>query len=140
ALDRDGSPSKVAELVSSTLAAGTWNCLTLIFFQGAVPADVATQLLSKPSMRFVPPPLRASWKNNRQLASLTAYQFGRLRLNDEKRKEFVRALRQGGAKILLGTDTPNQFIVPGFAVHEELRNLVDVGFTPYQAINAATNG
>jgi imidazolonepropionase-like amidohydrolase len=132
ALDRDGSPSKVSELVSATCRAGTWNCLTLVFFQGAVPVDVASRLLSKPSMRFVPPALRDGWKNNRQLASLTAYQFGRLRLYDEKRIEFVRAL--------LGTDTPNQFIVPGFAVHEELRNLVDAGFTPYAAIDAATRG
>lgn len=28
--------------------------------------------------------------------------------------------------------------MPGFAVHEELRNLVDVGLTPYEAILAAT--
>jgi imidazolonepropionase-like amidohydrolase len=91
-------------------------------------------------MRFVPPALRAAWKNNRQLAFLTAYQFERLRLYDEKRREFVRALHQGEAKVLLGTDTPGPYIVPGFSVHEELRNLVDVGFTPYEAIDAATNG
>jgi len=139
-LDRDGSPGKVSELVSATRSAGTWNCLTLVFYQGAVPADVASRLLSKPSMRFVPPAVRDGWKNNRQLASLTAYQFGRLRLYDQKRMEFVRALHQGGAKVLLGTDTPNQFIVPGFAVHEELRNLVNAGFTPYEAIDAATRG
>ncbi len=138
ALDRGASPGKVEELVAATRRAGTWNCVTLVFFQGAVPADTASRLLSKPSMRFVPPALRAGWKNNRQLASLTAYQFSRLRLYDEKRREFVRALHRGGAKILLGTDTPNQFIVPGSAVHEELRNLVEVGFTPYEAIRAAT--
>jgi len=78
------------------------------------------------------------WKNNPQLSSLTPYQLGRLRLYDQKRNEFVRALHEGGAKILLGTDTPNQYIVPGFSAHEELRNLVDVGFTPYEAIRAGT--
>lgn len=138
ALDRDISPGKAEELVSMTRGAGTWNCVTLVFYQGAVPADVASQLLAKPSMRFAPPALRAGWKNNRQFASLTAYQFGRLRLYDEKRKEFVRALHRGGARFVVGTDTPNRFIVPGFAVHEELHNLVDVGFTPYEAICAAT--
>jgi imidazolonepropionase-like amidohydrolase len=138
ALDRDPSPGKAEELVRATVSAGTWNCVTLVFYQGAVPADVGLQLLAKPTMRFAPPALRAGWKNNRQLASLTPYQFSRIRLYDEKRKEFLRALHRGGAKILLGTDTPNQFIVPGLAVHEELRNLVDVGFTPYEAISAAT--
>lgn len=140
ALDRDQSPGKITELVSATRRAGTWNCVTLVFFQGAVPADEAARLLAKPSMRFVPPALLSLWKNNPQLSSLTPYQFSRLRLYDEKRRQFVRALHEGGAKILLGTDTPNQFVVPGFAVQEELRNLVSVGFTPYEAIRAGTSG
>jgi imidazolonepropionase-like amidohydrolase len=139
ALDRDASPGAVERLVAATVKAGTWNCLTLVFFQGAVPPEQGLQLLAKPSMRFVSPELRASWRNDPQLASLTPYQFSRVRLYDEKRKEFVRALHRGGAKILLGTDTPLQYIVPGFAVHEELRNLVDVGLTPYEAIRAATS-
>lgn len=138
ALDRDQSPGKASELVSETIKAGTWNCVTLVFYQGAVPPDEASRLLAKPSMRFVPPGLLTVWKNNPQLSSLTPYQFGRLRRYDHKRNEFVRALHEGGAKILLGTDTPNQYIVPGFSAHEELRNLVDVGFTPYEAIRAGT--
>ena len=138
ALDRDPSPGKAEELVAATREAGVWNCVTLVFYQGAVPAEEAAGLLAKPSMRFAPTALRAGWKNNRQLASLTPYQFSRLRLYDEKRKEFVRGLHRGGARILLGTDEPNQFIIPGFAVHEELRNLVEVGFTSYEAISAAT--
>lgn len=138
ALDRDPSPGKAEELVAATVRAGTWNCVTLVFYQGSVPPDVGSQLLAKPSMLFVPPSARAAWINNRQLRSLTPYQFGRLRLYDQKRKEFVKALHRGGARILVGTDTPNQYVVPGFAVQEELRNLVDVGFTPYQAISAAT--
>ena len=91
-------------------------------------------------MRFVPPALREVWKNNPQLTSLTEYQFGRLRLYDQKRRDFVRALHRGGARLLVGTDTPNQFVVPGFAVHEELANLVEVGLTPFEAIRAATSG
>ena len=139
ALDRDKSPGKAAALVSATRTAGTWNCVTLVFFQAAVPADQRAQLLAKPSMRFMPPALLSPWKNNPQLASLTPYQFSRIRLYDEKRNEFVRALHEGGARILLGTDTPNPFVAPGFSVHEELRNLVSVGFTPYEAIKAATS-
>jgi imidazolonepropionase-like amidohydrolase len=51
----------------------------------------------------------------------------------------VKALHEGGARILVGTDTPNPSVAPGFSVHEELRNLVDVGFTPYEAIKAGTS-
>jgi len=139
ALDKDDSPKRVAELVSATREAGTWNCVTLVFFQGAVPAEEASRLLARAYMRFMPPAMISAWKNNPQLASLTSYQFDRIRLYNEKRNRFVRALHEGGARILLGTDTPNPFVVPGFALHEELRNLMNVGFTPYEAIKAGTS-
>jgi imidazolonepropionase-like amidohydrolase len=138
-LDRDPSPGAVERLVAATVRAGTWNCVTLVFHYGAVPPEEALRLLAKPSMQFVSPALRASWKNDPQLASLSPHQFSRVPLYNEQLKKFVRALHRGGAKILLGTDTPNQFVVPGFAVHEELRNLVDVGLTPYEAIRTATS-
>jgi len=139
ALDRDPSAGKVTELVSETLRAGTWNCVTLVFYQGAVPPDEGARLAAKPSMRYLPPAVVAAWTGNKQLAWLTPYQFSRIRLYDQRRNDFVRALHRGGAKILVGTDTPNAYVVPGFAVHEELRNLVNLGFTPYEAIRAATS-
>jgi imidazolonepropionase-like amidohydrolase len=140
ALDKDGTQVNESKLVADTVKAGTWNCVTLVFYQGAVAGEEAAKLLAKPSMRFVPPALREVWKNNPQLTSLTEYQFGRLRLYDQKRRDFMRALHRGGARLLVGTDTPNQFVVPGFAVHEELANLVEVGLTPFEAIRAATSG
>jgi imidazolonepropionase-like amidohydrolase len=73
-------------------------------------------------------------------ANLTEYQFGRIRLYDQKRRDFVPALRAGGARLLVGTDTPNSFVVPGFSMYEELANLIDVGLTPFEAIRAATSG
>jgi imidazolonepropionase-like amidohydrolase len=139
ALDRDPSPGKMAELVSKTVRAGTWNCVTLVFYQGAVPPSEGARLEARPSMRYLPEALLASWTGNRQLASLTPDQFSRIRLYNEKRNDVVRALHRGGAKILVGTDTPNAYVVPGFAVHEELRNLVNLGFTPYEALRAATS-
>jgi adenine deaminase len=48
-------------------------------------------------------------------------------------------LHKAGARILLGTDTPNPFVVPGFSIHNELQNLVNAGLTPYEAIKAGTH-
>jgi hypothetical protein len=55
-------------------------------------------------------------------------------LNDR----ILRALRDADAPLLLGTDTGNPFVVPGFSVHEELELLVQAGLTPYQALRSAT--
>jgi imidazolonepropionase-like amidohydrolase len=50
----------------------------------------------------------------------------------------VGMMRQNGVKVMTGTDLSDGRIFPGFSVHEELALLVDAGFTPAEAIEAAT--
>jgi imidazolonepropionase-like amidohydrolase len=50
----------------------------------------------------------------------------------------VRALRDAGARLLLGTDETNPFIVAGFSVHDELALFVEAGLSPYEALRAGT--
>ena len=140
ALDRDTSPGKAAQLVAMTVKAGTWNCPTLVFYQGALPSDEIEKAVAlRESSSLMPPALLRIWSNNPQLRSLTAYQFSRIRLYDQKREAFVTALHKGGAKLLLGTDEPNTLVAPGFAIHQELANLVHVGMTPFEALRAGTS-
>ena len=49
-------------------------------------------------------------------------------------------MRKGGVRLLLGTDagTGGMGIVPGYSIHDELRILVENGFTPYEAIATGT--
>jgi imidazolonepropionase-like amidohydrolase len=47
-------------------------------------------------------------------------------------------LHQAGVPLLLGTDSGIMAIVPGFSIHDELRILVESGFSPYEAISAGT--
>ena len=56
------------------------------------------------------------------------------------RKKLVKALHDAGAGLLLGTDYGNPFVVPGFSLQLELRNFVDAGLSPFQAIRAGTSG
>lgn len=51
----------------------------------------------------------------------------------------MKTLHDAGARLLLGSDTPNPFVVPGFSIHQELQNLVDSGLTPYESIKAGTH-
>jgi imidazolonepropionase-like amidohydrolase len=50
----------------------------------------------------------------------------------------VRGLHEGGAHLLLGTDTVKLGALPGYSLHEELENFVAAGMTPYQALRAGT--
>jgi hypothetical protein len=51
----------------------------------------------------------------------------------------LAGLHEGGVQLLLGTDALGGIgIVPGYSVHDELRLLVENGFTPYEALLAGT--
>jgi imidazolonepropionase-like amidohydrolase len=53
----------------------------------------------------------------------------------------VRRMHELGVLILAGTDAGSVLMYPGFALHEELRLLVeDAGFTPLEALWSATVG
>ncbi|WP_148256718.1 amidohydrolase family protein [Kribbella flavida] len=54
------------------------------------------------------------------------------------RQRFVRELFAHDVPILAGTDTGTPYMVPGFALHDELELLVAAGATPRQALYAAT--
>jgi imidazolonepropionase-like amidohydrolase len=53
-------------------------------------------------------------------------------------RDNVRRLRLAAVPVVVGSDAPSPGTTFGYTFHEELRNLVEVGFTPRQAIAAAT--
>ncbi|HYL57362.1 MAG TPA: amidohydrolase family protein, partial [Candidatus Acidoferrales bacterium] len=55
-----------------------------------------------------------------------------------KMKLMVRRMHEAGVPLHVGTDTINAFVVPGAAMHEEMHNFQDCGFTPEQVWVAAT--
>jgi imidazolonepropionase-like amidohydrolase len=52
----------------------------------------------------------------------------------------LKGLHVSGVLLLLGTDagTGGMGIVPGYSIHDELRILVENGFTPYEALKTGT--
>jgi len=52
----------------------------------------------------------------------------------------LKELKKAGVRLLLSTDagTGGMGIVPGFSIHDELRILLENGFSPYEAIAAGT--
>lgn len=132
---------RLAEVAVAMREAGTWSCPTLVTMQKWAQGDAATAMLARPEMRYVSPSIRAFWGPKSPMNYLnripaTAVQAAHDALPFQQ--SAVRALRDAGAGILLGTDMGNPFVTAGFALHEELGYLVAAGLTPYQALRAGT--
>lgn len=52
----------------------------------------------------------------------------------------LKGLHESGVLLVLGTDagTGGMGIVPGYSIHDELRILIESGFTPYEALKTST--
>jgi imidazolonepropionase-like amidohydrolase len=50
----------------------------------------------------------------------------------------VHELWKAGVPLMAGSDAPEFFVVAGFALHDELRTMVEAGLTPYAALQTAT--
>lgn len=54
------------------------------------------------------------------------------------RMRLLKALQDAGVPIIFGTDSPQQFSVPGFSIHREMAVMEEAGLTPQQILYSAT--
>jgi imidazolonepropionase-like amidohydrolase len=132
--------ARIPALVERSLRAGTWNVATESFLEGFAhpPASVAA-LRARPDMKYLPPATAESWMSARArflgAQAPTAAQFDRFL---ELRRQLIRTLHEAGAPLLVGSDAPQIFNVPGFSAHDELAALVKAGVPAHALLRAAT--
>jgi len=132
--------ARIPGLVAATSNAGVWNVPTQTLIEN-VPAPTPTvdELLARPELAYVAPQTREQWANaKRQITSAAGYDANRARALVAVRRELIKALHEGGAGLLLGSDAPQIFNVPGFSLHRELEAMVAAGLTPYEALRLGT--
>ncbi len=137
--DERADLGKIPSLAAMTVAKGVWICPTLEMFRiyAANPEEIKA-IRNHPSMKYVPAQRRNAWNElERYLLSDQWDSKGREPVFDVMFR-MVKGLHEAGAKLIVGTDCPIPFEVPGFSLHGELKNFVDAGLTPYAAIKAAT--
>lgn len=103
-------------------------------------SPIAPEVLrDAPEMVYMAPQTRNSWfKTKQDLLANPTYQKTNIQNYLQLRRDLIKACQQSGVGLLLGSDGPQVFNVPGFSVHHELKYLVDAGLTPYQALRTGT--
>jgi hypothetical protein len=99
------------------------------------------QFLRRPENRFLPESYLERFREGRekhQMQFRGGEVFAPLKYMLDKK--LLAGLKEIDIPLLLSTDagTSGMGIVPGFSIHDELRILVENGFTPYEAIAAGT--
>lgn len=130
-------PERIGDLARATAASDTWVVPTdslMAHVAGDTPTD---ELLARPEMQYISAEQREQWRERRERFTGerdpdTAERFLELRL------KLIKALHDAGAGLLLGSDAPQVFNVPGFSIHHELDRLTRAGLGPAQALATGT--
>lgn len=132
---------RLPELVAATAAAGVANVPTETLFEQFVSAEPASALAARSEMRFVPAATLGQWVERKQQAvAERGFDPGVAARAISLRRELIRSLHEAGASLLLGSDAPQVFNVPGFSLHRELALMVEAGLSPYEALASGTTG
>lgn len=130
---------EVPDLARTFARNGTWFVPTIVAYdmrtrRGELAAN------PDPRLRYVPPVLRKYWDQASPVSDRDRdpkVVAGRQRFVEFGR-EMTRRMHQAGVAIAVATDLAGRDVLPGFAVHDEIGQLVASGLTPMEALRAAT--
>ena len=117
----------------------TWQVPTLILKQRNYFAADSRYLTESPRLKYVPADEQAIWK-------LYSARYKNLSQDEGNLREkiwraylaLIEPMRHAGVDFMTGTDVGNEYIYPGFSLHDELAVLVKAGLSPVEALQAAT--
>ena len=130
---------RIAEIAARTAASSTWNVPTESLFEHRVSEVAVAELSNRSEMRYMPDETVRRWAQTKERQESEAgFNSDIAARAIELRRKLIMALHEAGAGLLLGSDAPQVFNVPGFSLHHELRFMVESGLTPFEAIATGT--
>jgi imidazolonepropionase-like amidohydrolase len=134
----DAFDASVCERTARALAAsGTVEVPTLVLDEFESRPDYLA-FRDDPRWRYLREDERARWI--RATKSLPADDRTAAARRRAVARKIIPILLRAGVPIFAGTDSPMPNVYPGYALHDELEQLVASGFSPAQALRAATSG
>jgi imidazolonepropionase-like amidohydrolase len=132
-------PTKAQQVFQYLRKNRTWQVPTLVTKRSLALIDDIVQKNDQ-RLKFIPSDLLKRWspKENFLLRYRTPEYIAYNKRLFKKEMELVGAMHRAGVPFMTGTDLSIPYVFAGFSVHEEMALLVEAGFTPMAALQAAT--
>ena len=133
------SDAQCQALAQAFVQNGTWQAVTLIRLRtqdyGDDPAYV-----NDPNLIYVDKTRRALWAQTGQLFTATITPTTRTTLQQyyAQQLKVVKLMKQAGVKMLAGSDLGGGWVIPGFSLHQEFRQLAAAGLSPLEILQMTT--
>lgn len=146
AFDKPIENARLQHIVQLTKSANAWVVPTLVLWRiGIIGLEDAEDLSKLAELKYWPQESRPgvegvkSWGTRQgRAAERRKENPSRAEQWDKNRMTLLKALNDGGVGILMGTDSPQIFSVPGFSLHNEMAAMSESGLTPYEILKSGT--
>ena len=133
--DEDAIP----EIAERTRDAGVWNVPTETLMHNLLLMNPDMAEKDRPELRYLPADMVERWQDwARRTQADEDYDRQAAEAFMALRKDLIKALHEAGAGLLMGSDAPQVFNVPGFSIHHEMAIMEAAGLSPYEVLRTAT--
>jgi imidazolonepropionase-like amidohydrolase len=128
---------RIPVLVKETKDAGVAVVPTMALWEVILGAHDPGRLMDREELRYMPSAMVRGWRQNLE-ARMAQVDGAQSKYELALRLKVLKALSDGGVRILMGTDAPQLFSVPGFSLDRELAVMARSGMTPFRILQSGT--
>jgi imidazolonepropionase-like amidohydrolase len=130
---------KMGEIIQKTLENNVWIVPTQALWETIIGAADYDAMKDYDELKYIPRQVEQNYLNFVDNLENNAYYdpdnaMGHAML----RQRLLSEMNKAGVKILMGTDAPQLFSVPGFSIHRELPKMEEAGMTSYEILETGT--
>jgi imidazolonepropionase-like amidohydrolase len=127
------------DLIKATIEHDVWIVPTQCLAERWAGPMAVEQVMSDPEMAYMSPETLEGWRESKQnMMSNDQYDAEKTQRWIDLRRRMIKEMFDSNAGVLLGSDAPQVFNVPGFAIQHEIEMYVAAGLTPYEALVTGT--
>ncbi len=129
----------IPELVNATKAAGVWIVPTQAMMERWIGPTPAAEIGNDPEMQYINPRILNNWiRTKDNILNNSTYDADQANKFNALRRKVIGDMHKAGVGILLGSDAPQVFNVPGFSIQREMDAMFRSGMSPYEILKAGT--
>ncbi|UCD60426.1 MAG: amidohydrolase family protein [Flavobacteriaceae bacterium] len=132
--------SKIDELVALSEKNEVWIVPTQSLFERWFAPVDGESLLQQPEMKYMSASTLSNWKVRKEASTGPKTNFDKKQWETfiDIRRKLIYSINKKGHGLLLGSDAPQLFNVPGFSIHHEIEGMSVAGLTPIDIIRSGT--
>lgn len=128
---------KMAEVIQLTKEHNVWIVPTMALWETIIGAADYEAMKQYDELKYIPAAVKQNYFDFAE-SPQSGYSSDDPQQHAELRTQILSEMNKAGVKILMGTDAPQLFSVPGISIHRELPHMKAAGMSNYKIIESGT--